>query len=106
MSEITSPPTPLRRRRPLGATLWFLWMILMWVAFFALLAADRLGALWSDIRDLPLLVEGILWLLFFPWMLGTAVWTGPWPAAVRVILVACFAAGWTIVSIPRQKPAR
>lgn len=104
MSEITPPTTSLRRHRPLGVTLWFLWMTFMWAAFFLLLFADRLGELWSAIRDLPLLVEIGVWVAFLPWMLGTAVWTSSWPAAVRVVLVLCFAVCWTIVSIPR-KPA-
>jgi hypothetical protein len=73
MTEITPPTTSLRRHRPLGATLWFLWMILMWATFFVLLFADRLGELWTAIRDLPLLVEVGMWVAFLPWMLGTAV---------------------------------
>jgi len=106
MTEITPSTTSLRRHRPLGATLWFLWMILMWAAFFVLLFADRLGELWSAVRDLPLLVEVGVWVAFLPWVLGTAVWTGSWPAVVRVLLVLCFAVGWTVVSIPRERPAQ
>jgi hypothetical protein len=104
MREISPPTTPLRQHRPLGATLWFLWMVVMWGAFFVLLAADRLDGLWSAVRELPLLIEVVAWMAFFPWMLGTAVWTSSWPALLRVVLVVCFAAGWTIVSIPRQQP--
>lgn len=103
MTANASPTTTLRRRRPIGATLWFLWMVAMWGAFFVLLFADRLEAVWSAIRDLPLLVEVVLWVVFLPWMLGTAVWNSSWPAGLRVGLVACFAIGWTIVSIPREK---
>jgi hypothetical protein len=106
MTEITPPATSLGRRRPLGATLWFLWMVAMWAAFFVLLFADRLDEIWDAVRDLPLLGEVVAWVAFLPWMLGTAVWTSTWPAAVRVLLVACFAIGWTIVSIPREKPTQ
>jgi hypothetical protein len=102
MTESTSP-TVVRGHRPVGATVWFLWMIAMWVAFFVLLFADRLEALWNAIRDLPLVVEVVLWVAFLPWMLGTAVWTSSWSTTVRVLLVAIFAIGWTIVSIPREK---
>jgi hypothetical protein len=104
MTASTSPTT-LRRHRPIGATLWFLWMVAMWAAFFVLLFADRLEAIWSAIRDLPLLVEVVLWVLFLPWMLGTAVWTNSWPAGLRILLVGGFVIGWTIVSIPREKQA-
>jgi hypothetical protein len=91
------------RRRPLGAMIWFAWMVVMWVAFFALLLADRLDDVWSWVRSLPLLVEGVLWFAFFPWLLGTAVWTSSWSDLVRVLLVCCFAAGWTLVSVPRAR---
>jgi hypothetical protein len=103
MSEITPPPTRLRRGRPLGATLWFLWMVIMWAAFFVLLFADRLDGLWSAIRDLPLVVEVVAWVLLLPWMLGTAVWTSSWPAWLRVLLVVCFAVCWTLMSVPQEK---
>jgi len=106
MTEITPPTISLHRRRPLGATLWFLWMVVMWDAFFVLLFAYRLDGIWDAVRDLPLLVEVVAWVAFLPWMLGTAVWTSAWPAALRVLLVACFAVGWTIVSIPREKPTK
>jgi hypothetical protein len=106
MSETTRPTTSLHQPRPLAATLWFVWMVLAWVAFFVLLGADRLGELWSAVRDLPLLVEVGIWVAFLPWMLGTAVWASSWPDVVRVLLVGCFAAGWTIMSIPRQKPTQ
>ncbi|HEX8862176.1 MAG TPA: hypothetical protein VGC06_24390 [Actinomycetes bacterium] len=68
MTANTSPTTTLRRRRPIGAALWFLWMV------------------------------------FLPWILGTAVWTNSWPGSLR-ILVGCFVIGWTIASIPRARQA-
>jgi len=100
MSTVTHD---LPARRPLGATIWFVWMVAMWAVFFALLAADRLGDVWASVRDLPLVVEGMLWLAFLPWLLGTAVWESSWPDALRVALVVVFAAGWTLASIPRAK---
>lgn len=103
MSEAALPRVERVERWPLGATIWFVWMVAMWAVFFALLAADRLGDVWASVRDLPLVVEGILWLAFFPWLLGTAVWESSWPDALRIALVVVFAAGWTLASIPRAK---
>jgi hypothetical protein len=100
-SEAT-PPEATRPHRPIGATLWFLWMVGMWMAFFALLFADQLDEIWRAVRDLPLVAEIILWVLFLPWMLGMGVWTTSWATWIRVALVACFAVGWTVVSIPRR----
>jgi hypothetical protein len=103
-SERESRPTPppARPRRTIGAILWFLWMVGMWLAFFALLFAGQLDEIWSSIRDLPLIAEIVLWIAFFPWMLGLAVWTGSWDTWIRVALVVTFAVGWTVVSIPRR----
>ncbi|MEI8406559.1 MULTISPECIES: hypothetical protein [unclassified Kribbella] len=98
-----SRPQSVRGRVTTGSKVWFVWMVGMWVAFFVLLRADRLDALASSIRDLPWFAEIFVWLLFFPWVLGTAVWTGDLSESVRVLLVVIFAAGWTIVSIPRPK---
>ncbi|HSC90120.1 MAG TPA: hypothetical protein VLB86_00550 [Gaiellaceae bacterium] len=105
MTHVAVPAPSRAARRPLGATIWFVWMVAMWLLFLTLLLADRLDGLWSWVRGLPLLVEGVLWIAFFPWLLATAVWTSSWGDLVRVLLVVCFAAGWTLVSIPRRKAA-
>ena len=39
MSEATRPRVGRSERRPLGATIWFVWMVAMWAGFFALLVA-------------------------------------------------------------------
>ena len=92
-----------RTGRSVGAVIWFVWMVGMWIGFFALLFADRLDDLWRWITQLPVVVEIVMWIAFLPWMLATWVWTGDWSAAVRVVLVAIFAIGWTLVSYPRSK---
>jgi hypothetical protein len=100
--ESLPTPPPNRPRRTVGAILWFLWMVGMWVAFLALLFADQLDEIWNSIRDLPLVAEIVLWIAFLPWMLGMAVWTSSWNTWIRVVLVVTFAVGWTVVSIPRR----
>lgn len=93
-----------RPARPsLQARLWFTWMVVMWVAFFLLLLSGHLEGLWDAIRALPLIAQVVLWVPFLPWMLGMAVWASGWPAWLRVIVVVCFAVGWTATSIPRTK---
>ncbi|HXV32809.1 MAG TPA: hypothetical protein VD769_02275 [Gaiellaceae bacterium] len=90
-------------RRSVGSVLWFAWMVALWVVFFALLLADRLGEVWDWIVGLPLVAEIVVWLVFFPWVLGTFVWTRGWADWLRLGLVVLFAVGWTVVSIPRKK---
>jgi hypothetical protein len=72
MSEVLAAKQPAQRRWTPGATLWFLWMVGMWVAFYILLFTDKVEGLWSTIRDLPLLVEIVLWLP--PSSPGCSVW--------------------------------
>ncbi len=84
--------------------LWFVWMEAMWIAFFALLLADELPALYDSVRELPLVVEIVAWIAFLPWMLGMAVWTSSWSEVVRVLVVLSFAVGWSLLSIPRKRP--
>jgi hypothetical protein len=102
MSEVTLPRVDRSEPRPLGAIIWFAWMLAMWAGFFALLVADRIDGVWSSIRDLPLLVELLLWVALFPWLLGAAVWTSSWAHWLRILLVLAFAFGWSLVSIPRR----
>jgi menaquinone-dependent protoporphyrinogen oxidase len=105
--KLVPPPEPTGRTTTrLKGVPWFAFMVGMW-ATFALLAVARpeaLDDLWSWVRDLPLLAEGVVWLLFFPWVLGLAVWESSWDGWFRLLLVSCFAAGWTIVSLPRRVP--
>ena len=86
----------------LGGLIWLVFMLGMWIAFFAALFADQLDAVRDWVRDLPLIAELGLWLAAFPWLLGTAVWESSWAPVLRTLLVAAFAIGWTLISIPRS----
>jgi hypothetical protein len=103
MSEATLPRVDRSERRTPGATIWFVWMVAMWAGFFMLLLADRIGDVWSWVRDAPLVVELVLWVALFPWLLATAVWTSSWAGWLRLLLVLVFAVGWSLASIPRRK---
>jgi hypothetical protein len=103
MSEAAPPRVRRSDRRPLSATIWFVWMVAMWVAFFVLLLTERIDGVWSWVRDLPLLVELVVWVALFPWLLGAAVWMSSWAGWLRLLLVLVFALGWSLASIPRRK---
>ena len=53
------------------------------VAFaVALLASQQtLDDVWTSVRDLPLVVEGLVWLLGFPFLIGLAIWRASWDEA-------------------------
>ena len=89
--------------RPIAGGLWLTFMVAMWLAFFALAAANALDSVWNAVRDLPVVAELCVWFLAFPWMLGTAVWESAWPFGARAAAAAAFALAWTWISIPRVR---
>ncbi|MFK4084905.1 hypothetical protein ACI2LF_12385 [Kribbella sp. NPDC020789] len=90
-------------RASAGSGGWFVWTVGLWVVFFVLLHNRDLDGVAGWIRGLPLPLELLVWLVFFPWVLATAVWTGGWPEGWRITLVVLFAVVWTLVAIPRPK---
>jgi hypothetical protein len=100
MSGMATTTRPAASR--VGGVAWLVFMVAMWIAFLVALLGDRLGDVWQWARDLPLVLELGLWLLTFPWLLGTAVWESSWATWLRIIFVASFAIAWTLISIPRE----
>ena len=75
----------------------------LWVALGAgmLLSQGSVDQVWETIRDLPLIVQAVVWLLFLPLMIGLWVWESSWPVIVRVVVVVAIA-GWNLlVFLPR-----
>jgi hypothetical protein len=103
VSETTIATRASSGGRQLAATVWFRWMVSMWMGFFVLLATGRLEEARNSVRDLHFLLEVVVWIALLPWMLGATVWTSSWPDWLRVVLVGCLAAGWTIASLPRSR---
>jgi hypothetical protein len=76
---------------------------LLWIGFGAglVLSQGTLHDAWLTIRELPLVVQLVVWLLFLPVMAGLWVWETTWPLMVRLVLVLGLA-GWNLlVFIPR-----
>jgi ABC-type amino acid transport system permease subunit len=85
----------------------FVAFAVMWVAFGAAIiwSQGSLDAAWQWIRGLPLLVQGLVWLLFLPVVFGLWIWETTWPLIVRLVLVAGIA-GWNLlVFLPRALQA-
>lgn len=76
-----------------------------WLAFYALmlLSEPTLGDLQDRIRDLPLVLEGLVWLVFFPYVLALTIWDSGWSEMVRSALVACCAVGWSLAFYPWRR---
>jgi hypothetical protein len=69
-----------------------------WLAFGIALVRTPLlvDDAWRRLRSLPLLVQGLVWLLLLPVVAGVCVWHTSWPQAARLAIVACLA-GWNLV---------
>ncbi len=84
----------------------FLVFALIWVAFGAalILSQGSLDAAWQSVRSLPLILQGVIWLLFLPVMIGLWIWETTWPLIMRLLLVIGIA-GWNLlVLLPRLAP--
>ena len=81
---------------------------IIWVAFaFGLIFSQgSVDQAWQTIRDLPLIVQIVVWLLFLPVMIGLWVWETSWPLIVRLMLVVGIA-GWNLfMFLPRALQAK
>ena len=54
----------------------------------------RLTELWAWTRSLHILVQGVIWLLFLPWMICLWMWTLPLAVPIKFVLVIA-ALAWT-----------
>ena len=74
----------------------------LWAAFGAGLiwSHGSVDAAWDSIRALPLVIQGIVWILFLPVMAGMWIWETTWPLFMRLLLIVSLA-GWNLLVFPR-----
>lgn len=83
---------------------------ILFAAFAVIWVAVAIGLIWSagavdeawrTIRDQPLVVQAIAWVLFLPVMVGLWIWESSWPLLVRLVLLISIG-GWNLlVFLPR-----
>jgi len=83
----------------------FLFFAVLWAAFAAALVFSQggLDQTWEWIRGLPLILQGVVWLLFLPVVAGLWIWETSWPLVVRLILVAGLAFANLMAFLPRTE---
>src|SRR5215210_3645954 len=70
----------------------------VWIAFAAGLICSQgtVDHAWQAIRDLPLVVQIVVWVLFLPVMVAVWIWETTWPLIVRLVLILGVA-GWNLL---------
>ena len=77
-----------------------------WLAFGAGLVFSQgsLDQAWHWLRDLPIVLQAVVWLLFLPVTVGLWAWEQSWPLIVRLVVVLGLA-GWNILMfLPKSSP--
>ena len=62
---------------------------ILWLGFAAALIFNQtlLDTAWQMLRGLPLIVQGVIWLLILPVAAGLWIWETSWPLWLRLVLV-------------------
>ena len=76
----------------------FAFFAVMWTVFAAglIFSQGSVDQAWQSIRDLPLIVQIGVWVLFLPVMAGLWVWETSWPLVMRLAVVVALA-GWNLL---------
>lgn len=48
---------------------------------------ERLVELWHWTRSLNIFVQGVIWVIFLPWMVALWIWSTSWALPIRLVLV-------------------
>jgi hypothetical protein len=70
---------------------------ILWLGFAAALIFNPalLDTAWQMLRGLPLIVQGVIWLLILPVAAGLWIWETSWPLWLRLVLV--IGLGWVTI---------
>lgn len=103
-STTRAAPTP-KGRRSFGGLLWLAAVLAGWLIFVyvALYTPGGLDSVWQSVRELPVVVQIVLWLVLLPYMAALWVWQADWSVPVRVGVIGGIALGTVLFSIPRKR---
>ena len=79
----------------------------LWLAFAAgvIWSQGSLDDAWHWIRALPLIPQGVIWLLFLPVVAGLWVWESTWPLLMRLLIDGGLAAWSVFIFLPKTAEA-
>ena len=70
---------------------------ILWLGFATALIFNQalLDTAWQMLRSLPLIIQGVVWLLILPVAAGLWIWETSWPLWLRLVLV--IGLGWVTI---------
>ena len=76
----------------------FVAFAVLWVGFgYALVVSQgSLDEAWHWVRSLPLILQGVAWLLFLPVLIALWIWETAWPMVLRLVVIVGLA-GWSLL---------
>ena len=86
----------------------FVIFAVIWIAFAVglIFSQGSVDQVWQTVRELPLIVQIGVWVLFLPVMIGLWVWETSWPLILRLVLVVGVA-GWNLfMFVPKALQAK
>lgn len=104
-TSTTKAAPAAKGRRSWGGLLWLAAVLASWLVFgyIALYTPGGLDSVWQSVRELPVVVQIVLWLVLLPYMAALWVWQADWGVPVRVGVIGGIALGTVLLSIPRKK---
>ena len=81
----------------------FVIFAIMWIGFGAALVMSQgsLHEAWQWVRALPLVVQGLVWLLFLPVVVALWIYETTWPIVLRLIVIAGLAWWSLMIFLPK-----
>ncbi len=70
--------------------------VMVSTVFVVLLVAapGQLDAAWQWIRELPLVLEVVAWIVLLPWLLAWMAWQASWALWVRIVVLVALLGGF------------
>lgn len=96
-------PRETTRRSMVMNYIFFGVAIVMWLSIAAALVLNpgALRDLWQSFRGMPLVAQGVGWVLLLPWMAAVWLWQVAWPAWLRLTLIVGLAWINLVMFFPR-----
>ena len=95
-------PANEQEGRRIVAIAWLIIMVTGWAILGVMLMTSpgTVDRFWEWSRDLPLVLQVVVWIVLLPWMVAIAIWESDWATGLRVSAISVAAIAWILGSWP------